>query len=161
MTLCSAFWALRVFARPLLERIAGIPAGYVVTAADRPKVTGVLDSFFPFAPRARGTIWDGYVGNPDIATYPFEQVSVPTLVVHGKDDPLASHDDARAMAGRIPGARFISIDRGGHILTADDHDARAVSVRGAGLGEIDVGREDGGEHGVLIVERQPVDVSAR
>jgi pimeloyl-ACP methyl ester carboxylesterase len=41
---------------------------------------------------------------------------VPTLIVHTKDDVLASHDASMAAAARIPGARFLSLDSGGHLL---------------------------------------------
>jgi hypothetical protein len=34
-------------------------------------------------------IYDGYIGNVDIAAYPFESLTVPTLVVAAEDDTLA------------------------------------------------------------------------
>ena len=41
---------------------------------------------------------------------------MPTLIVHAKDDPLVSHEAAHRAAGRIPGARLLSVERGGHLL---------------------------------------------
>ncbi len=36
-------------------------------------------------------MFDAYVTNPEIGTYPVETLQVPTLLVHATDDPLASH----------------------------------------------------------------------
>lgn len=41
-------------------------------------------------------------------------VTVPTLVIHGEDDPLIPIDGGRDTAARIPGARFESIPGMGH-----------------------------------------------
>jgi pimeloyl-ACP methyl ester carboxylesterase len=38
------------------------------------------------------------------------------LIVHTKDDPLASHEASRRAAERIPGARFLSLESGGHLM---------------------------------------------
>ena len=97
-------WFLRLFLPTQLAQIAGTPAGYRLSAEDRCTLETIFDSFFPMRPRTRGCIFDGYVGNPDIANYPLELVTVPTLGVHAPDDPLASYEDARAMVARIPGA---------------------------------------------------------
>jgi pimeloyl-ACP methyl ester carboxylesterase len=47
----------------------------------------------------------------DLAT-----VGVPTLVVHGTEDPLFPFDHAEALAGAIPGARLVAWDGVGHEL---------------------------------------------
>ncbi|HEX6301479.1 MAG TPA: alpha/beta hydrolase [Acidimicrobiia bacterium] len=47
--------------------------------------------------------------------YPIEQITVPTLILHSKDDPLASYDAAVQAAERIPGARLVGLDSGGHL----------------------------------------------
>lgn len=49
----------------------------------------IVNSLFPVAPRAPGTIYDGYIGNRDIASYPFESITAPTLVLAAEDDTLA------------------------------------------------------------------------
>ena len=48
---------------------------------------------------------------------------MPTLGVHAADDPLASYDDARAMVARIPGSRWLRVERGGHIFIHNDEQA--------------------------------------
>ena len=41
---------------------------------------------------------------------------MPTLIAHTKDDQLASHAASKRAAERIPGARFISLESGGHLM---------------------------------------------
>jgi pimeloyl-ACP methyl ester carboxylesterase len=45
--------------------------------------------------------------------------------VHAPDDPLASYNDARSMLARIPGSRWVHVERGGHIFIHKDERARA------------------------------------
>jgi pimeloyl-ACP methyl ester carboxylesterase len=118
------FWAMRLLARSRLEGMSGTPKGFVPDQRERAALREIVDGLFPVGPRARGTIYDGYVGNPDIGSYPFESLAVPTLVVAAQDDALAPYRDSRAMAERIPHARFVSVQRGGHTLTQLDAGAR-------------------------------------
>ena len=41
---------------------------------------------------------------------------MPTLIVHTRDDQLASHEASKRAAARIPGARFVSLESGGHLM---------------------------------------------
>jgi pimeloyl-ACP methyl ester carboxylesterase len=66
------------------------------------------------------------VSNPDVNTYPLERVAVPTLFVHAQDDSLASFDAAVAAADRIPGARLLSLERGGHLMLGQRATTRAA-----------------------------------
>jgi pimeloyl-ACP methyl ester carboxylesterase len=118
------FWVMRLLVRSRLERMSGTPAGFVPDEREHAALREIIDGLFPVGPRARGTIYDGYIGNLDIATYPFKSLTVPTLVVAAEDDTLAPYRDSRAMAERIPGARFVSVRRGGHALTQLDAGAR-------------------------------------
>jgi hypothetical protein len=40
---------------------------------------------------------------------------VPALLVHAADDPLAPYDGAVRLAGRLRGARLVTLPRGGHL----------------------------------------------
>jgi 3-oxoadipate enol-lactonase len=42
-------------------------------------------------------------------------IDVPTLVVHGLEDEVVPAANARAMAGRIPGARYVEVGGAGHL----------------------------------------------
>src|SRR3712207_9198248 len=42
------------------------------------------------------------------------EVSVPTLVIHGTDDPMFPYGNAVVLANEIPGARMLALERVGH-----------------------------------------------
>ena len=63
-----------------------------------------------------GYNFDLYVSNADVNAYDLAAIRVPTLIVHTKDDQLASHDASERAAKRIPGARFVSLESGGHLM---------------------------------------------
>jgi pimeloyl-ACP methyl ester carboxylesterase len=50
---------------------------------------------------------------------PLAQVTVPTLVLHGSQDPLIRMSAARDIAAAIPGARLRSVPGVGHFLARD------------------------------------------
>lgn len=66
----------------------------------------------------------GYLGQLQ-ATVGYEtyqrlpQISVPTLVLHGRSDRLVPHGNGEDVARRIPGARFVSIPNASHIFFTD------------------------------------------
>ena len=118
------FWAMRLLARSRLESMSGTPHGFVPDKREHAALREIVDSLFPVSPRAAGTIYDSYIGNLDVASYPFESITVPVLVIAAEDDTLAPYEDSCAMAQRMPGARFVSVPRGGHALTQLDPGAR-------------------------------------
>ena len=48
------------------------------------------------------------------------RVSVPTLVMHARDDAVAPFEEGRRLAALIPGARFVPFEGRNHILGAHD-----------------------------------------
>ena len=108
-------WALRTFAPSTMARlVAAVPKGFTMTGEDAQFVTEFIDSLFPMMPE--GLNFDLFVSNADVNDYNLEALSVPTLIVHTKDDQLASHDASQRAAARIPGARFVSLESGGHLM---------------------------------------------
>ena len=69
-----------------------------------------------------GYNFDLYVSNADVNSYNLEAISVPTLIIHTKDDQLASHEASKRAAERIPGARFVSLESGGHLMLGQMRD---------------------------------------
>ena len=108
-------WALRTFARPMMVRlVAGLPEGFAMSSADTRFVNEFIDSLFPVSPE--GVDFDAFASNADVNHYTLEAINVPTLIVHTKDDQLASHEASRRAAERIPGARFVTLESGGHLM---------------------------------------------
>ena len=78
-------------------------------------------SMLPINDRKVGVILDASVTNPDMARdfgeYPIEDLQVPTLIFHAKDDKLASYIETERAVARFPNCTFISFESGGHLLT--------------------------------------------
>ena len=108
-------WALRTFAPSTTARlVAAVPRGFAMSGDDVRYVNEFIDSLFPLSPE--GFNFDLFVSNADVANYKLETISVPTLIAHTKDDQLASHAASQRAAERIPGARFVSLESGGHLM---------------------------------------------
>jgi pimeloyl-ACP methyl ester carboxylesterase len=58
-------------------------------------------------------------GDMDVSAI-LEQVSVPTLVLHARNDLAVPFEAGKALAAGIPGARFIDLNSANHILLADE-----------------------------------------
>ena len=60
--------------------------------------------------------------------YPIEDLQVPTLIFHAKDDNLASYAETERAVSRFPNCTFISFESGGHLLTGHGEEIKkAVS----------------------------------
>lgn len=77
-------------------------------------MTEFIDRMFPLSPE--GVDFDAFVSNADVNDYTLEAINVPTLIIHTKDDQMASHNASKRAAERIPGARFVSLESGGHLM---------------------------------------------
>jgi hypothetical protein len=76
--------------RPILLRQLGVPKGFPLTAGDGRIIADFIDSFFPVAPKTKGVAFDAFAADPDVNSYPLEALTVPTLIVHAKDDPSSA-----------------------------------------------------------------------
>ena len=108
-------WLLRRLAPSMMRGLMGIPKGFPKDDEQAAYVEEMLESIFPLAPRVQGAVFDAFFSNPEISEYPLERIRAPTLIVHAMDDPLASYDAARRAAARIPGARLVGLESGGHL----------------------------------------------
>jgi pimeloyl-ACP methyl ester carboxylesterase len=58
-------------------------------------------------------------GDTDVSAL-LGQVSVPTLVMHARDDARVPFDQGRRLAAGIPGARFVSLASRNHLILEDE-----------------------------------------
>jgi pimeloyl-ACP methyl ester carboxylesterase len=124
----AIMWLATKLAGPALLRfVAGVPRDFPLTADHQAKARTMLDLMFPVRGRSEGILFDAYVGNPDVNTYPLESIAVPTLIVHARDDTMASYAGAEAAARRIPGAQLVSHEGGGHLMLGQ-HDKSQAAV---------------------------------
>ena len=116
-------WAVRTFAPSTMVRlIAAVPREFAMSGDDARIVDEFIESLFPMS--RDGSNFDLFVSNADVNNYDLEAISVPTLIAHTKDDQLASHDASQRAAERIPGARFLSLESGGHLMLGQHKEAR-------------------------------------
>ncbi len=59
--------------------------------------------------------WEGYSR--------IDQITVPTLVIHGKSDALVPPGNGELIAGRIPGAKLVLIEHASHMFLTDQTQA--------------------------------------
>jgi pimeloyl-ACP methyl ester carboxylesterase len=108
-------WALKTFAPSAMSRlVSAVPKEFVMTVDEARFASEFIDSLFPVM--RDGYDFDACVSNADVNHYNLEAIHVPTLIVHTKDDRLASHEASKRAAERIPGARFVSLESGGHLM---------------------------------------------
>ncbi|SDP38608.1 TAP-like protein [Nakamurella panacisegetis] len=110
------FWVLKQYAPPVLARILGQPKGFHPTDDEARRVRDAEQSLFPIRPRKRGALFDTFVSNPDVQRYPLQDLAVPTLIINAEDDGLSAFENAARAAKRIPGAKLVAVERGGHLL---------------------------------------------
>ena len=121
-------WALRTFAPSTMARmVAALPRGFAMSSDDARIVNEFIDSLFPMSPT--GYNFDLFVSNADVTNYNLGAISVPALIAHTRDDQLASHEASRRAAERIAGARFISLESGGHLMLGQQTRARDELAR--------------------------------
>ena len=81
-------------------------------------------SVFPVNERAKGVINDGYEANLDgekhFEDYTLEELEVPVLILHAKDDKMASYERIEKMATRIPHVEMVSFETGGHMMAENE-----------------------------------------
>jgi pimeloyl-ACP methyl ester carboxylesterase len=120
------FWLFSHLFPRTLHALMGVPAGYQPTEDETATIEAVATSIFPVHLRREGFVYDAFVGNPAVRHAPLEQLEVPTLLVHSADDSLAPYAHAEAAAARIPGAEFVTFERGGHLFLSREPDVRAA-----------------------------------
>ena len=121
-------WAMKTLAPSTLARYAsGVPKSFAMSADDVRVVNQFTDSLFPIS--AEGYNFDLFVSNADVNSYNLEAIRVPTLIVHTRDDQITSHAASQRTAERIPGARFLSLGSGGHIMLGQHQLARDTLAR--------------------------------
>jgi pimeloyl-ACP methyl ester carboxylesterase len=124
------FWsALQVARDPLIRHVLATPPEQVAAASDseRARVNELADRILPVSRRAAGLRDDTRLGK-SLGRYSLESIRAPTLVVSARDDGFGTYAAAQYTASRIPGAKFIGFNDGGHLLVAHDAQVQAKIV---------------------------------
>ena len=85
-------------------------------------------SMLPVGERKAGVILDASITNPDMArnydSYIIEDLQVPTLILHAKDDKLASYADVEKAWDRFPNSTLVSFETGGHLMVGHEEEVK-------------------------------------
>ena len=97
-----------------------------LSPSERAVAWQILLAGLPLSERMPGTRIDrGHRLSPDL---PIEQIRAPTLVIHARDDPVVLYAHAEHAVSRIPGAKLLAFERGGHSLLGHHDEIRARIV---------------------------------
>ena len=116
------FWtALHVAREPLIRHVLATPPEQVAAASEqeRARVDDLADRILPVSGRAAGLRDDTRLGKR-LGPYVLEIIRVPTLVVSARDDGFGTYAAAQYTASRIPNAKFVGFEDGGHLLVGHD-----------------------------------------
>jgi pimeloyl-ACP methyl ester carboxylesterase len=113
------WWLFRTYFPEKYLHFIGVPDRWELSDGDRAALDDIVPWLFPIHDRAAGVIFDTFASNPSINRPFTEELSVPALLVHAADDPLAPYDGAVRLAGRLRGARLVTLGRGGHLQLGD------------------------------------------
>jgi len=111
------FWGARhLLQTAVVESVLGTPIEDVRAASkeEQGRALGMLALLEPLSLRAKGLRNEAAVARK-LGPWPLERIAAPTLIASVEDDRFATWAGARYAAERIPGARFVGFQRGGHL----------------------------------------------
>lgn len=112
------YWAaLNLDPGLVLETILGTPRRVLagVSARERARAEQMMWNILPLSLRQQGMLNEAAIA-ASLEPYPLERIAAPTLVVSAADDLYGTYESARYTAERIPGARFVGFESGGHLM---------------------------------------------
>jgi pimeloyl-ACP methyl ester carboxylesterase len=112
-------WVIAHLVPDLLVRVAGVPPSLVgqVTPEFRNEL---VDGFFPASARHLGLAHDIRTTTPIAPDLPIEQLAMPVLLIGTADDPYKTGEVVRYAAGRLPTAKALILETGGHVQIGQD-----------------------------------------
>jgi pimeloyl-ACP methyl ester carboxylesterase len=117
------WWAAEKIAPSVLIRFIGVPPELVAASprAEQDRVMRIVRAIEPLSLRFSGINVDSI---PDLHQLPLETITAPTLIISARDDLFNTLPAAEFAASRIPGAKLVVYDKGGHLLVGHDKDVR-------------------------------------
>lgn len=119
------WWLIGALGPSMVIRFVGVRPALLAQAGEkeRARVLKIAAAIAPVSERAAGIRLDSACPHPVL---PLERITAPTLIVSARDDLFNTLPAAEVAAARIPGARLIAYDTGGHLLVG-----RAAQTRAA------------------------------
>ena len=120
------YWVLQHVARSSLESMFDITPALrrEVTPDEQPFIDTMVDAFQPVTARIDGVQNEGAAIDPG-TRYDLETITMPTLLIHARDDHLNPFRFGEYTAQHIPRAQFMPLPTGGHLLLGHHAEVRA------------------------------------
>ncbi len=122
-----AFWFVGKYLQPQLLSFLGVTPEVQAKLSPEDK-SWVSDTFIPsmnpISPRQPGMLNDRV--NFILINYSLDKINIPTLVINAKDDTLVNPSHSLYAAQKIPNAKHIEFDSGGHVLLGHHQDTKSV-----------------------------------
>jgi pimeloyl-ACP methyl ester carboxylesterase len=125
-------WGMITYLSSLMGRLSQVlqvPKGVRLIPGDEEKFSRAMQNVLLGKRRVAGELFDAYVSNSDVNRIDLSRVLVPTLVMHARDDPGPPYTSAVETARRIPDARLLTVERGGHLMLGDHAEATREVAR--------------------------------
>jgi 2-hydroxy-6-oxonona-2,4-dienedioate hydrolase len=122
-------WAILHLAPGLLDPAFDVTPALraAMTPEDMATVAALVRTFLPVTDRLPGLANEGAAIDPAVR-YALDRITVPTLIVHARDDGINPFPIAEFLAASLPQARFLPVETGGHLLLGHKADlTRAVA----------------------------------
>ncbi|MGL4573417.1 MAG: alpha/beta fold hydrolase [Burkholderiaceae bacterium] len=109
--------ALQIARDCFFEHVLATPPELIHAASAQEKVKAnvMADHVLPVSLRTAGLMDDTRLGK-SLQPYALETIRAPTLAISARDDAFGTYAGAQYTANRIPGAKFIGYEQGGHLL---------------------------------------------
>ena len=130
--------AAEKIAPSVLIRFIGVRPALVAASpkAEQDRVMSIVRAIEPLSLRFSGINLDSI---PDLRQLPLETITAPTLIISARDDLFNTLPAAEFAASRIPGAKLVVYEKGGHLLVGHDKDVRdevRTFLAGVGLSAV-------------------------
>lgn len=124
----ALYWAVTTLFRKQFMGLMGANDEVIarLTPTQRDEARRIIDYMNPASPRAAGAAFDNKAAMPNER---IAAIRAPTLVVHARDDALQLYHNAEYAAARIPGARLMSFEKGGHLVLVIEQAAIRAAVQ--------------------------------
>jgi 2-hydroxy-6-oxonona-2,4-dienedioate hydrolase len=120
-----AWWIAEKIAPSMLIRFLGVRPELVAAAprAERDRVMSIVKSIEPLSLRFPGINVDS---TTELRELPLGKITAPTLIISVRDDGFNTLPAAEFAASKIPGAKLVVYDTGGHLLLGHEKTVRAT-----------------------------------
>ncbi|MGX5805520.1 alpha/beta fold hydrolase [Bradyrhizobium sp. Arg314] len=118
-----AWWAAENIAPSILIRFVGVRPALIAAAppAERGRIMSFVRSVEPLSARFPGINIDSA---PELHELPLAKITAPTIIISARDDLFNTLPAAEFAAAKIPGAKLVVYDTGGHLLVGREQEVR-------------------------------------